>query len=458
MSLLFTIASFIVAIGVLVTVHEFGHFWVARRCGVRVLRFSVGFGRALWRRVGADGTEYVIAAIPLGGYVKMLDEREGDVPLAELDQAFNRKSLLARSAVVAAGPAANFLFAIAAYWLVFVIGVSGLRAEIGAVEPGSVAARSGLVAGHQVTAVAGVESHTWVAVIQRVLGGMLIEPTVMLDVKRDGASARELALDLDGVVLDDLTQGGFFRTLGMEPARPAHPAIIDALTPGGAAERAGLESGDTVKSADGAAIRNWRHWVSVVQSAPEQTLEVIVDRDGRELVLLVTPDARQRDAGDRSETYGFIGASRQHNQALVESYFVTERYGPAEAFGKALNKTWEISALTVRMFWKMLRLEVSVENLSGPISIAQYAGNSARSGPARFFEFLAIVSISLGILNLLPVPILDGGHLLYFAVEAVKGSPPSEQAQYVAQHVGLVLLVGLMGLAFYNDVMRVWGL
>ena len=457
MSLMFTVVSFIVAIGVLVTVHEFGHFWVARKLGVRVLRFSVGFGRSLWSRVAADGTEYVIAAIPLGGYVKMLDEREGPVDEAEAHRAFNRQSLPVRTAIVAAGPIFNFIFAIFAYWLVFTLGVSGLKSTIGSVDEGSIAEASGLRAGQQIVAVDGTDTPTWVGVIQQVLGGVLKDPQVPMAVRRAEAPSspvRALKLDLGAVAIDDLTSGGFFDTIGLRPARPQFAPIVDVISPGGAAEAAGLKSGDRVLSVDGEPMESWTAWVRRIQASPGKALSVRVDRDRATRVVIVTPATKEQDG----RTYGFIGASRAPDQALVDSYFVTERYGPLESFTRATDKTWEVSMLTLRMFWKMLRLEVSVENLSGPISIAQYAGDSARSGPSRFLEFLAIVSISLGILNLLPVPILDGGHLLYFAVEAVKGSPMSDQSQYVAQHVGLVLLVGLMGLAFYNDVVRVFSL
>jgi len=452
--LLHTIASFIVAIGVLVTVHEFGHFWVARKLGVKVLRFSIGFGKALWRRTGADGVEYVVAAIPLGGYVKMLDEREGPVPEHEVGQAFNRQRLAVRSAIVAAGPIFNFLFAIIAYWGVFVLGVSGLRAEIADVQAGSVAAASGMQAGHLVTAVDGEATFTWVGVIQRTLGAVLKDPQVPVSVRRDNGQEYELTLDMRALVLDDVTSGGFFESIGVTPARPHFPPVIDALTPGGRAEAAGFQPGDRILSADGAPMSSWRQWVQLIRANAEQPLQVAVERAGVVKDVTLTPALRNTEEG---RAYGFIGASRAHSPELLESYFVTEQYGPVESLNKAVGKTWDISALTMRMFWKMLQLEVSVDNLSGPISIAQYAGHSARSGLSRFLEFLAIVSVSLGILNLLPVPILDGGHLLYFAVEAVIGRPLSEQAQYVAQHIGLVLLVGLMGIAFYNDIVRVWG-
>ncbi len=457
MSLLFTVLSFIVAIGVLVTVHEFGHFWVARKLGVKVLRFSVGFGKALWSKQGGDGTEYVVAAIPLGGYVKMLDEREGPVDDSEVHRAFNRQNLKVRSAIVAAGPIFNFIFAILAYWLVFTLGVSGPKSTIGAVEEGSIAAASGLRAGHQIVSVDGADTVTWVGVIQNVLGGVLKDPQVPVSVQRadtPSAPVRNLTLDLRPIPIDDLTSGGFFETLGVTPARPEFAPVIDAVTAGGAAEAAGLQSGDRIMTVNGEPMSSWSAWVRRIQASPGETLSVRIQRSGSSRVVPVTPATKEQDG----RTFGFIGASRAPDPGLIERYFVTERYGPIESLTRATDKTWEVSMLTLRMFWKMLKLEVSVQNLSGPISIAQYAGNSARSGLSRFLEFLAIVSISLGILNLLPVPILDGGHLLYFAVEAVKGSPLSEQAQYVAQHVGLVLLVGLMGLAFYNDVVKVFSL
>jgi regulator of sigma E protease len=453
MSVLITVASFILAIGVLVTIHEFGHFWVARKLGVKVLRFSIGFGKPLWQRVGRDGVEYVVAAIPLGGYVKMLDEREGEVPAQEQHMAFNRQNLWVRSAVVVAGPAFNFAFAIVAWWIVFMMGVSGLAAVVGSVETGSVAERSGLRAGQQVVAVDGDHAVTWMAVIQRTLGGILRDDELVWTVEETTRSAHDISMEAGALAVDDLTEGRFFTAFGIRPFRPLLPATIDLVEPGGAAESSGLAPGDTVLTIDGNTISGWAELVERVQASAGRALIARVDRGGKPVTLTLTPRARERDG----VVAGYIGAGVRQAPELAQKYYLTERYGPVEAFGKAAEKTWDVSALTLRMFWKMLKLEVSVDNLSGPITIARYAGDSARGGVTRFLEFLAIVSVSLGILNLLPIPVLDGGHLLYFAAEAVKGKPLSDKIQFFGQHIGLVLLVGLMGLAFYNDIARLVG-
>jgi regulator of sigma E protease len=453
MNTLTSIGAFILAIGLLVTIHEFGHFWVARRLGVKVLRFSIGFGRPLWSRVAADGVEYVIAAIPLGGYVKMLDEREGPVEDKDLSGAFNRKSLWVRTAVVAAGPVFNFVFAVFAYWIVFNIGVSGLAAYVGDVEDGSPAHRAGLRSGAQIIGVDDRPTSTWMAVIQRTLGGILDADSMALEVRSPSGATSQLKLAFDTLTVDDLTEGRFFRALGVTPFRPLLPATIERTEPDGAAHEGGLQRGDTVVAVGGKPVEGWSHWVQTVQASAGKPLITTVIRDATRRQLTITPRSVERDG----KKMGFIGAQVQQHIAGLDKYYVVERYGPSEAFTQALDKTWEVSTLTLQMFWKMLRLEVSLDNLSGPITIARYAGDSARSGPVRFFEFLAIVSVSLGILNLLPIPVLDGGHLLYFAVEAVKGSPMSDQAQYVGQHLGLMMLVGLMSLAFYNDIARLLG-
>jgi len=455
MDLAYSVLFFVVAIGVLVTVHEFGHFWVARRLGVKVLRFSVGFGRPLWsRRAGADATEYVVATIPLGGYVKMLDEHEGEVPAAERHRAFNRKPLGVRTAVVAAGPAFNFLFAVLAYWLVLVIGVNGLKSLVGEVEPGSPAAQAGVRAEDRVVAVDGRETPTWEAVVQTVLGRALDEEHVPVTVVRADGSRERLTLDLSHIVVDELTRGRFFETFGMQPRRPSLPPVIDRVQSGGAAEAAGLQAGDRVVSANGTPIESWQAWVEYVRGHAGERLEVVVERHGTRTQVTLTPEAVQSEG----ETIGRIGAwPAPPPEEELSTLYVTQREGPLTAVGGAFVQTWDTTALTLRMLWKMVLQEVSVENLSGPISIAQYAGYTAQIGAARFFEFLAIVSISLGILNLLPIPVLDGGHLLYYVIEFFKGRPLSEEAQAAGQRVGIVLLVGLMGLAFYNDLARLFG-
>jgi regulator of sigma E protease len=449
-----TLLWFVVALGILITVHEAGHFLVAQRLGVKVLRFSVGFGRPLWMmRRGADRTEYVIAALPLGGYVKMLDEREAPVAPAERHRAFNRQSLATRFAVVAAGPAANLLFAVLAYWLMFLVGVTGPRPLVGEVAEGSAADRAGIRAGDQVVSVAGRPTVTWDSVLQGLLGAALDGGAVSLQVEDPAGHRRVLALELDSAIFDEAARGTVLGDLGVEPARPEIPAVVGEIEPNGAAARAGLQSGDRVIEADGVAIESWRAWVEHVRSHGGQTVRARVEREGAVLSLAIQPDLVPGDGAP----IGRIGAAVAVDPSTAEALYGTERYGPVSALGRAVSRTWEVSTLTVRMIGKMLLLEVSVENLSGPITIAQFAGHSARGGLARFLEFLGIVSVSLAVLNLLPIPLLDGGHLMYYLIEALKGRPVSEEAQLLGQRVGLAILIGLMGLAFVNDLTRVLG-
>ena len=454
-SILISTLAFIVAIGVLVTVHEFGHFWVARKLGVKVLRFSVGFGKPLWaRRFGKDDTELVVAAIPLGGYVKMLDEREGEVADAERDRAFNRQPLSTRISVVAAGPLFNFLFAILAYWMMYVSGVPGMRPVVGEVIPSSYAEQAGFRAGDELLAVQDTETPSWEAAVLSLLdAGLSDQASFRIGVRDATGNDRELR-----VVMDEsgrlLEKGGLLENFGIRPWRPVYPAVIDRLVAGSPGARAGMIGGDRVVAADGNAIENWNAWVEYVRARPGKPIRVELMRNGDSLMLDLTPDAMQ----DNGETVGRIGAYvRLPDDDQHATMRVVVRYGPLEALPVALGKTWEMSALTLRTLWKMITGGASVENLSGPISIAQYAGQSAVIGLAAFLGFLAIVSVSLGVLNLLPIPILDGGHLLYYLVELVKGSPVSESAQLIGQRVGIVILLMLMTLAFYNDLTRLFG-
>jgi regulator of sigma E protease len=451
MSVLHSVLAFIVALGILVTIHEFGHFWVARRFGVKILRFSVGFGRALWsRRFGPDRTEFVIAAIPLGGYVKMLDEREGEVPADELPRAFNRQPLGSRVAIVAAGPGLNFLFAVLLYWLMFVIGVTGPRPIIGEVDAGSSAARGGLAPGHEIVAVDGEPTPTWESVLHAAMQRVLAGEELRLRLRDERGIDRDVVLSLRDVNVDDVSKGDFFDRLGMHPYRPAYPPVIGEIVKDGAAERAGLRAGDRIRSVDGIAIEEWGRWVEVVRAHPGQTISVLVERDGETALLEVRPEPDDSEG----ETIGRIGAALDQSTPPARAPSGIERYAPHAALGKALVKTWEVSTLTLRILGLMLVGDASVQNLSGPISIAQYAGQSASIGLVAFLSFLAIVSVSLGVLNLLPIPLLDGGHLLYYLIEFVTRRPVSEGIQAFGQQVGLVLLLGLMGLAFYNDLMR----
>lgn len=455
MSVVSSILWFVVAIGVLVTVHEFGHFWVARRVGVKVLRFSVGFGRSLWtRRSGSDQTEYVIAAIPLGGYVKMLDENEGEVAADELHRAFNRQPLWKRIAIVVAGPAFNFLFAIFAYWLTFMIGIGGLKPIIGEVEPGGAAAAAGLAAEQRIVAVDGRETRTWQGVVESIIGATLKDADLELEVEEAGAATRVVTLDLQGKGIDEFSRGQMFDALGLVPKRPVVPPILDEITAGDPADSAGLRQGDRVVALDGRRISSWREFVGYIRAHAEQPVEIQVERDGTTVSLVVRP---AKISGDDGTSYGRIGAGVMPPADDFGDYYATVRYAPWTAFAKAAGKTWDMSVLTLRMLWKMVTLQISVKHLSGPISIAQYAGFSAEAGITRFLDFLAIVSISLGILNLLPIPILDGGHLLYYLIESVTGRPMSEEAQFLGQRLGIAMLVCLMSLAFYNDLARIFG-
>ena len=449
-SFLFSAAAFVLALGVLITVHEFGHFWVARRLGVKVLRFSVGFGRPLWRRIGrVDATEYVVAAVPLGGYVRMLDEREGDVPPAEAHRAFNRQSLRVRSAIVAAGPLFNFAFAILAYWLVFVSGDVGTRPIVGTVTAGSPAAAAGFRPGELVRRVNGEDTPTWETVVYELLAAGVSRVPARMEVQTTdgGAELRSLAVD---ALLDLGEQRDALGMLGLTPERPILAPVIGEVIAGEAAERAGLRPGDRLVAVDGEPIADWPAWVEYVQGRPGRTLRLDFQRDGLAMATEIVP------AGvDRNGTLvGRIGAAVSLDSDLMERYRAEVRYGPVEALGVAVRKTWDLSVLTLRVVWKMVIGEASVNNLSGPISIAQSAGQSASVGLVQFLKFLALVSVSLGVLNLLPVPVLDGGHLAFFAVEAIKGGPLSEAAQALGQRIGLALLIGLMALVLYLDLVR----
>ncbi len=448
-----SLLAFIVAISVLVAVHEFGHFWVARKLGIKVLRFSIGFGKPIWlRQFGADRTEFAIAALPLGGYVKMLDEREAPVPPEEAARSFNRQSLRTRSAVILAGPLFNFIFAIVAYWLMFVSGVPGMKPVIGEVEPQSVAADAGFISNDEVLSVNGLPTPTWDAATLELLDAALASRKIEIVVRQPDTVSRLLQIDFSRVD-DVLKKGGLLQNLGLSIWRPTVPAVIDRLVADSPAELAGLLPGDRVVAVDSLAVSDWGAWVDYVRAHPEQRLEVRVERNGVPVTLSLTP----RAVSSNGETIGQIGAYVRQPQGIGEAMRTEVRFGIFESIGKAVDKTWEMSALTVRTLWGMVSGKASVENISGPISIAQYAGYSARIGLASFLKFLAIVSISLGVLNLLPIPVLDGGHLLYNLIEWLRGKPLSESAQQVGQQLGILVLLALMSIAFYNDLTRLFG-
>lgn len=446
-----TIIAFIVALGVLIVIHEFGHYLVARWCGVKVLRFSVGFGRALWsKHIGRDRTEWVIAAFPLGGYVKMLDEREGKVAAEDVDRAFNRQSVYRRFAIVIAGPVANFLLAIVLYWFLFVYGVPGMKPVLGPVAPGSPAAVAGFAAGETILKVGGEPVATWQDARWLLLQQAVKRAQVVVEVRSGPADTAARRLDLSGFTATDV-DSDFLRTMGLTRYRPALKPVIGRLEPGGAAGSAGLKEGDEIVAIDNREIRTWDDLVSVIRAHPGRQLNIEVKRDGRILpAIAVTP----APLVDKEQTIGRIGAAPLIDRSAMAELIVDVRYGPLEAVGMALHKTWDTSAFSLQMLGKMIVGEVSLKNLSGPITIADYAGQSAQGGWITYLIFIALVSISLGVLNLLPIPLLDGGHLMYYTFEIFKGSPVSDRTMEIGQHIGMVLLFLLMAFALYNDISR----
>ncbi|MBJ2253226.1 MULTISPECIES: sigma E protease regulator RseP [Pseudomonas] len=449
MSALYMIIGTLVALGVLVTFHEFGHFWVARRCGVKVLRFSVGFGMPLLRWHDRKGTEFVIAAIPLGGYVKMLDEREGEVPADQLDQSFNRKTVRQRIAIVAAGPIANFLLAMVFFWVLAMLGSQQVRPVIGAVEAGSIAAKAGLSAGQEIVAIDGEPTTGWGAVNLQLVRRLGESGTVQLVVREQDSTAetpRELVLDkwLKGADEPDP-----IKSLGIRPWRPALPPVLAELDPKGPAQAAGLKTGDRLLALDGQVLGDWQQVVDLVRVRPDTKIVLKVERDGAQIDVPVTLAVR----GEAKAAGGYLGAGVKGVE-WPPSMVREVSFGPLAAIGEGARRTWTMSVLTLDSLKKMLFGELSVKNLSGPITIAKVAGASAQSGVADFLNFLAYLSISLGVLNLLPIPVLDGGHLLFYLVEWVRGRPLSDRVQGWGIQIGISLVVGVMLLALVNDLGR----
>ena len=443
--------AFIFALGILITFHEFGHFWVARKFDVKILRFSIGFGKPLWKKYfGKDKSELVIAALPLGGYVKMLDEREGEVAENEIDRSFNRKPLEQRFAIVLAGPMFNFLFAILAYWLMYMIGLQGLRPIIGEVIPESIASQAGLERDQEIIAINSKQTTTWGMVVDTLINKVVDGEEVLITVRDENGNERATIVDLKDFSIDDLAENGLLGKLGVKPKKIEVPAIIGSIQSGKAADRAGLKEGDHIIAANGEKMSDWIEWVQFIQKNPGKTLTVELIRNSETITLELVPDKKQTPDG---KTIGFIGAGNQPPLDL----FGKESYSFLPALYMAIEKTWDMSWLTLKVLGKIITGQASYKNLSGPISIAQYAGDSAQSGVAAFLWFLGIVSVSLGVLNLLPIPLLDGGHLMYYIMELIKGSPVSESVQVIGQQIGLALLLCLMMLVFYNDIMRLVG-
>ncbi|MBV7316252.1 sigma E protease regulator RseP [Shewanella sp. NIFS-20-20] len=444
--------SFVVALGLLITAHEYGHFYVARRCGVKVERFSIGFGKAIWRKIGKDGTEYVIAAIPLGGYVKMLDERVETVPEHLVDQAFNRKSVWQRIAIVSAGPIANFLFAIVALYVMFLIGVPALKPVITGVDTNKPAAVIAVTSPQQIVAIAGQDVNSWQDINLALVGQIGSD---QIDVAIAPLASATTAQIRQTYQLDtrqwqfDPEKESAISAIGFVGYRPQILPIIAQFTDDSAAELAGLKLGDEIIAVNGAPYANWTALVELIQHSVDQSIDFTVKRDGEQFHINVLPKVKDV----QGKMIGLIGIVPT-SEAVPDNMRIEQKYGIVDAVGVALDKTWQLTSVSVKMIGKLLTGDVSVKNLSGPISIAQGAGNSAQYGLVHFLGFLALISVSLGIMNLLPLPVLDGGHLMYYLVELVTGRPVSERVQEIGFRFGAAMLFVLMSVALFNDFAR----
>ena len=452
--ILLSIFAFVISIGLLITFHEFGHFWVARLFNVKVLRFSIGFGRSIFTKVfGNDRTEFTIGIFPLGGYVKMLDDREGKIKDEEREREFNGKPVWQRFCIVLAGPIFNFIFAIIVYSIVYFVGINALKPIVGNVEPFSISAKSGFVEGQQILAVNDKTTPTWIAVHDAFISNIISENIVSIDVVDINGVKQTFDLNLSDISIDEMVEGKLLNRIGLGVVKFKLPAIIGEVQKNSPAETNGLLKNDRIVSINGNLIDSWEELVEIIKASPDKDLNVEILREETLVNIQLKPESYQLN----DENIGRIGVGPAINDDFYDHYFTLEQYSLHLAILRAFQKTWEMSVLTLKVLAKMITGDASVKNLSGPITIAEYAGQQAGIGITAFLTFLAIVSISLGVLNLLPIPLLDGGHLVYYVIEFVTGKPVSDSIQITGQQIGLFLLLGLMGLALYNDFVRLLG-
>ncbi len=451
MSIGYTILSFIVALGLLITFHELGHYLIARLNGVKVLRFSIGFGQPIFRkRLGKDQTEWIIAAIPLGGYVKMLDENEGSVAPHELSRSFNRQPVARRFAIVAAGPIANFLLAIVLYWLLFVLGVSDMKPILGPVEPNTPAAHAQFEAGEMIVRINNEPIESWQDARWALLR-YAIDQSAKVNVETINKNGEINSRQMDFSKIDpDKLSENFSGIIGFTSFQPIVAPIIDQVVPDSVGYYAGLSVGDEILAINDVEIYSWAELVQQIRNNPGQLLELDILRNEQIITLSITPEAAQ----EKGKQIGKIGIAPRIDRAEFDKILVKVSYPPIQALLKAFEKTWETTQLTFRMLGKMVTGDVSWKNISGPISIADYAGQSAQMGLVSYLAFLALISISIAVLNLLPIPVLDGGHLMYYLIEIIRGAPLSDKVMLLGQKIGLTLLLTLMIFAIYNDINR----
>ena len=454
MSILQIILAAIIVLGPLIAIHEFGHFWTARRLGVKVLTFSIGFGPALAKWRGKDGTDYQIAAIPLGGYVRMADEREGEVPAEDIPKAFNRQPVWARMAIVAAGPLINLAFAVFLFWILFLQGTESLKTVVGQVKPNTPAAIAGLKVGDEIVAVDGKQTHDWEAITYALVNRVGENGTVTLSVNSANATTTK---DVQLPIKNYLSQSGQdpLLSLGFTPYQPPLKPIIGEVVASGAAAQQGLKAGDKILNAQGQVINTWQDFVEIVRTSPEKSFPVIVERTGQQVSLTLTPRMERDEVGNKE---GKLGIALQQQPIDIPPQYIQERqYNPWTALVKACQKTYDLIVMTLSSLGKMIMGLIGLDNLSGPITIAKVAGHTANIGWQAMIGFMALLSVSLGVLNLLPIPVLDGGHLVYYAAEGIIGRPLSEQVQQMGLKIGMAMMGCLMFLAIFNDLSRLFG-